>query len=151
MILFYIAIGISALTTIVFCGMESCHLMHHDDDLYSNSYIKKLKKKEERGSKIDRMITLIRLINNDGVFLVIRSFTMHAKGSLYFGIVFATKELVSIIYRVFALIYGTHQDGRQAVVVMDKGANEVDKGVAPVINAPYLGFKRQQPSRGILW
>ena len=52
---------------------------------------------------------------------------------------------------MFALIYGTHQDGRQAVVVMDKDANEVDKGVAPVINAPYLGFKRQQPSRGILW
>ena len=97
---------------------------------------------------MDRIITLIRLVNNDGAFLVIRSFTMYTKSSLYFGIAFASKELVSIIYRVLVMTYGSHQDGRQAVVVLDKGTNE---DVAPVINAPRLGFKRQQPSRGILW
>ena len=117
---------------------------------------------------MDKVITVVRLINNDGLFFILRSLLMHKRGSFYSGIIFAVKEVASIFYRTVALARssqqqqqhqglissGAAQQTQQMYVVgsrQNKSVKEIfemmDEGAAPVINAPRLGFRRS----GVLW
>ena len=79
---FYLGLGVSIILTAFSYGLEQHKEKHNKNDWYS---------------------TLMNMVFNDLLFFLLRVTTMVKQKHAYFGVIFATKELMSFISRSYML------------------------------------------------
>ena len=82
-VLFYLALGMSAIMTTFYWGLEQV---------------------EDEPKNGDFVATLMNWVFNDVLFLVVRCKVMYVQGHAYFGLIFVIKESLSVVVR--GLIFG---------------------------------------------
>ena len=78
-VVFYIALLASAVLTTFYSGLEQ-------------------QSKDDK-TGVDSLITGLSLFFNDFLFLFLRAVTIHKENHAYFGVIFVTKEVLSLIIR----------------------------------------------------
>jgi len=81
MFFFYLGLGVSAILIAFSYGLEQQH--------------------KKKYSKWDRRSTFMNMVFNDLLFFALRVTTMTKRHHAYFGVLFATKELLSFVVRLF--------------------------------------------------
>ena len=91
-VVFYITLLASAVLTTFYSGLEQ------------------RPKDKDDGTEIDAIFTGLNLFFNDFLFLFLRAVTIHKESHAYFGVIFLTKEVLSLIIRSLMLYFRNEDD-----------------------------------------